>query len=122
MLFFRNIANLLSLVILLVCSYEPVWKVIDERWEGQLHRPLHAAAYYLNPHFHYDDTFKYHDMEVKQGMFNCVERMTSDPMERHKIHNQFPQFHNAQSLFGLENAKSSRKTMSPADWWEMYGD
>jgi len=39
-------------------SYEHVWKIIDERWEAQLHKPLHAAAYYLNPQFHYNADFK----------------------------------------------------------------
>ena len=29
--------------------YKQVWKIIDTRWNLQLHRPLHAAAYFLNP-------------------------------------------------------------------------
>lgn len=29
--------------------YKKIWKIIDERWDLQLHRPLHAAAYCLNP-------------------------------------------------------------------------
>ena len=29
--------------------YSKVWKIIVTRWNLQLHRPLHAAAYYLNP-------------------------------------------------------------------------
>lgn len=29
--------------------YKRVWEIIDEHWNLQLHRPLHAAAYYLNP-------------------------------------------------------------------------
>lgn len=29
--------------------YKKVWKIIDTRWDLQLHRPLHAAAYFLNP-------------------------------------------------------------------------
>ena len=30
-------------------KYMPLWRIIDERWNRQLHRPLHAAGYYLNP-------------------------------------------------------------------------
>ncbi|KAI9126609.1 hypothetical protein K1719_002205 [Acacia pycnantha] len=44
--------------------YQPIWDVIDARWEKQLHRPLHAAGYYLNPKQHYSPTFKV-DYEVK---------------------------------------------------------
>ena len=34
-------------------KYNEVFKIIDDRWESQLHRPLHAAEYYLNPEFFY---------------------------------------------------------------------
>ncbi|XLR08285.1 hypothetical protein S83_036223, partial [Arachis hypogaea] len=33
-----------------------------------------------------------------------------------------PDFHYAKGLFGNETAKSSRKTMLPAEWWDFYGD
>ncbi|VFQ89725.1 unnamed protein product, partial [Cuscuta campestris] len=45
-------------------SYRPLWSVIDLRWNKQLHRPLHAAGYYLNPRMHYSPGFKV-DYEVK---------------------------------------------------------
>lgn len=31
--------------------YQPIWSKIDLRWNMQLHRPLHAARYYLNPRY-----------------------------------------------------------------------
>ena len=37
-------------------KYSEVFKIIDDRWESQLHRPLHAAGYYLNPEFFYSHT------------------------------------------------------------------
>ena len=30
-------------------KYFPIWKIINERWNKQLHRPLHAIGHYLNP-------------------------------------------------------------------------
>ncbi|XP_058187579.1 uncharacterized protein LOC131304373 [Rhododendron vialii] len=32
-------------------KYKTVFEIIDVRWEVQLHQPLHAAGYYLNPAF-----------------------------------------------------------------------
>jgi hypothetical protein len=32
-------------------EYLPLWRIIDERWNKQLHRPLHVAGYYLNPRY-----------------------------------------------------------------------
>ncbi|CAH1415744.1 unnamed protein product [Lactuca virosa] len=36
-----------------VSSYKEIWDIIDEKWEHQMHRDLHAAAYYLNPQFRF---------------------------------------------------------------------
>ncbi|KAH1148002.1 hypothetical protein GYH30_042913 [Glycine max] len=77
-------------------SYEPVWKIIYERWDHQLHRPLHAAAYYLNPHLHYEPTFRHDDPQLKEGLHI--------------------------GLFSMEKAKDSRKIMQPGEWWEMFSD
>lgn len=30
-------------------KYKPIWTKINTRWTPQLHQPLHAAGYYLNP-------------------------------------------------------------------------
>ena len=29
--------------------YGPIWDIINRRWQNQLHKPIYAAAYYLNP-------------------------------------------------------------------------
>lgn len=30
-------------------KYEKVFEMIDRRWDCQLHQPLHAEGYFLNP-------------------------------------------------------------------------
>eukprot|EP00253_Pinus_taeda_P001619 PITA_01619 len=32
-----------------VAKYGPIWAIIDERWNNQFHRPIHAVGYFLNP-------------------------------------------------------------------------
>ncbi|XP_058772012.1 uncharacterized protein LOC131645828 [Vicia villosa] len=105
-----------------ICRYAPILKIIDERWDNQLHRPLHATTYYLNPQFHYEDDFKDEDAEVKNGLFSCLNRMVNDVNERNKILKQMTDFHYARSMFGCEAAKNSRKNMLHAEWWDFYGD
>ncbi|KAG5042566.1 hypothetical protein JHK87_006481 [Glycine soja] len=95
--------------ICVLCIYEPVWKIIDERWDHKVHKPLHAAAYYLNPHLHYEPTFRHDDPQVKEGLHMCMKRLVKD-------------FHFARGLFSMEEAKDSRKVMQPGEWWEMFGD
>ena len=31
-----------------VAKYGPIWEINDRRWNNQLHRPIHAARYFLN--------------------------------------------------------------------------
>jgi hypothetical protein len=36
-----------------VAKYGPIWEIIDNRWNNQLHCPIHAVGYFLNPRYHY---------------------------------------------------------------------
>ena len=63
-------------------KYGPIWRKIDVRWTPQLHRPLHAAGYYLNPQLRYEDKFSNVD-EVRKILFECMDRML-DYQERLK--------------------------------------
>ncbi|GKV19183.1 hypothetical protein SLEP1_g29475 [Rubroshorea leprosula] len=106
-------------------SYEPIWKIIDDRWASQLHRPLHAAAYFLNAHLRFDpnpeNNYKV-DMEVKRGFYDCLERMVLNQDERNKIDSQIDFFKARKGLFGSTQARNMWNKKSPADWWESYGD
>ena len=62
----------------------PLWDIIDERWDKLLHSPLHAAAYFLNPQFHYSPSFKA-DREVIRGLYDCLDRMVGNDAEISKI-------------------------------------
>ncbi|XP_048447177.1 uncharacterized protein LOC125480394 [Pyrus x bretschneideri] len=62
-------------------KYMPIWRKIDCRWDDQLHQPLHAAGYYLNPQFQYEDNFSDTD-EVRNGLFACMDRMLGKGKER----------------------------------------
>ncbi|KAF1872212.1 hypothetical protein Lal_00039375 [Lupinus albus] len=39
-------------------SYMPLWKIIDDKWYRQLHRPLLVAGHFLNPQLHYAPRFR----------------------------------------------------------------
>lgn len=45
-----------------------------------------------------------------------------DSTKRNKICLQLDDFHYARGLFGNEFADTNRRTMPPADWWELYGE
>jgi len=57
------------------CSYETVWKIINERLDNELHMSLDAIAYYLNPCFQYEANFRQDNSEVKEGLYICMRRL-----------------------------------------------
>lgn len=101
--------------------YQPLWDIIDARWDKQLHRPLHAAGYYVNPQLHYAPGFKV-DVEVKKGLFDCLYKMVPDYEERERITVQEIMFHGKSGLLGCDLALGTLNKRTPVEWWEFYGD
>uniref|UniRef100_A0A803QF45 Uncharacterized protein n=1 Tax=Cannabis sativa TaxID=3483 RepID=A0A803QF45_CANSA len=93
-------------------DYKEIWEIIDEKWEFQLYRYLHAAAYYLNPRCHYAKDFSNHP-EVKLGFFYCMDRLIPDPKEREKANLQCSIFHNKEGFFGFTQTKQTFEKRSP---------
>ena len=100
-------------------KYGPIWRKIDARWTPQLHRPLHAAGYYLNPQLRYGDKFSNVD-EVRKGLFECMDKML-DYQERLKADIQLDSFDQAMGEFGSRIAIDSRTLRSPTSWWMRFG-
>ncbi|GFQ02113.1 hypothetical protein PHJA_002355200 [Phtheirospermum japonicum] len=92
-------------------SYK-LWNIIDEKWEFQMHRHLHAAAYSLNPRFQYDNGFSSH-VEVKSGLYACLEKLIPNESDREKADLQLDFFHKRDGLFGCSLVRSSCKKRSP---------
>lgn len=92
--------------------YEKVWKAIDERWDKQLHTRLHAAAYFLNPRFHFSDNFRA-DEEIVDGYYDVIERLVPLRSERRLIDQQLDKFKRSEGSFGRESAVDARTTKQP---------
>jgi len=85
--------------------YGPIWDVIDRRWHNLLHRPIHAAAYFLNPAYQFSPHFKADD-EVWSGLYDVVERMSSNSAVSTDIVREIELFKKAQGdLFARELCK-----------------
>nr|KAJ0226532.1 hypothetical protein LSAT_V11C100002810 [Lactuca sativa] len=51
-------------------DYKTTFQIIDQRWECQLHKPLHAAGHFLNPGIFYKDIVGVACKDVEQGWIN----------------------------------------------------
>ncbi|KAL5555963.1 hypothetical protein UlMin_038199 [Ulmus minor] len=102
-------------------AYKEIWKIIDDKWDFQLHQDLHAAAYYLNPRFKWEDGFSSH-LEIKKGLYACIERLTSTTLDFNLIDGQIDSYRYKQGMFGMRAALNSYKTRTPMAWWDQFGD
>ncbi|RZC56752.1 hypothetical protein C5167_015602 [Papaver somniferum] len=101
-------------------EFQPFWTVIDGIWDDQLHSPIHAAGYYLNPGLFYFKDF-YADNEVKAGLLCCIVRIVEDEREQDLIVLQFDEYRKASGAFGDGDAVDQRAKIAPAKWWSLYG-
>lgn len=89
---------------------------------AQLHRPIHAAGYFLNPKYHYKNRLgDLHDGEVRAGLIDCLERMVPSHAGQLEIHRQLTVFNTASGTFGKNLAKMARDVDQLAHWWESFG-
>eukprot|EP00253_Pinus_taeda_P007875 PITA_07875 len=104
-----------------VAKYGPIWAIIDERWSNQLHRPIHAAGYFLNPRYHYKAKESGASRgEVRDGLIDCIDCMIPLESDQLEIHRQATTFSNASGTFGKNLAKIAREANEPAQWWEAF--
>eukprot|EP00253_Pinus_taeda_P031854 PITA_31854 len=105
-----------------LAKYGRIWEIIDNKWNNQLHRPIHAAGYLLNPKYHYKNRLgDLHDGEVRAGLIDCLERMVPSHANQLEIHRQLTVFNMAGGTFGKNLAKMAREVGQPAHWWESFG-
>uniref|UniRef100_A0A803LRA4 DUF659 domain-containing protein n=1 Tax=Chenopodium quinoa TaxID=63459 RepID=A0A803LRA4_CHEQI len=81
--------------------YKNYWKMIDKRWNCQLHTDLHAAGCFLNPQYMYGENDIGNDHELLVGIYMYRDKAES---------------------FGNSSAQREIHQMDPAMWWMTYGD
>ncbi|RWR84728.1 hypothetical protein CKAN_01355300 [Cinnamomum micranthum f. kanehirae] len=101
--------------------YNNIFEIIDRRWDVQLHRPLHATGYFLNPDHFYSNPNIEHDNEVMAGLYNCISKLVSNIDVQDKISQELSIYKQAENLFGLPMAIRQRATTAPVAWWAAYG-
>ncbi|CAM8978732.1 unnamed protein product [Rhodiola kirilowii] len=97
-------------------------EIIDRRWECQLHRPLHAAGYFLNPAiFFIDPQGVYANKSIMTGFYECVERLLRTQTDQDEVLEEMSKYIGSEGLFSRACAKRGIDSKSPAEWWKAYG-
>lgn len=96
-------------------KYKDVFDIIDQRWEIQLNRPLHAAGYYFNPEYFYSNPRIQEDFDVISGLHSSISRLVGSFEIQDKIMEELTLYRRAIGLFGQPIALRQRNTSSPGN-------
>ncbi|KAL5701064.1 hypothetical protein ACHQM5_026443 [Ranunculus cassubicifolius] len=100
-------------------EYYPYLKIMDQIWEEELHSPLHAVAYYLNPCIFYSPGFSTNKL-IQKGLLDCIEILEPNTIAQDMMMKQIPLYENAVGDFSRPVAIRGRESLPPATWWSLY--
>ncbi|GAV80559.1 LOW QUALITY PROTEIN: DUF659 domain-containing protein/Dimer_Tnp_hAT domain-containing protein, partial [Cephalotus follicularis] len=95
-------------------KYREIFAIIDRMWEVQLHLPLHAAGYFLNPKFYNTNKNVDSDFEVQDGLLKCIQRFVPSTDVQDKITDKLTIYKRTESLFGIPMAIRPRTSKGPS--------
>ena len=97
--------------------YLPVWHHIDFRINLYMMKPLHLAAYYLNPSFYYQNRHEIENTEIfRDALFECACKMYQDESTQEKIVHQLKLYSTDSQSFGMVHAFSTRMDVDPGNF------
>ena len=95
-------------------QYGPYIRVIDARWDKQLHSPLHAAGCFLNPGIFFRPSFS-KQKEVTRGLLTTIMRLVPDCDTQDNISAQIEEYKRATGDFGMTLAIRQREKLNPGN-------
>ncbi|KAG8661952.1 hypothetical protein MANES_01G049815v8, partial [Manihot esculenta] len=94
-------------------SYLKYWRIIDHRWNFQLHHDLHAVGYFLNPQYQYGSHDVGNNNEIMLSFKNVIQRLKEDLVNQGKALNQGLLFRDKIESFGTVLAQKAIKFTNP---------
>jgi hypothetical protein len=86
--------------------------IVEQKWQVELHSPLHSAAAFLNPSIQYNPDIKFLST-IKKEFFNVLDKVLTAPEQRHGITLELHAFSKTQGMFASNIAKEARNNTSP---------
>jgi hypothetical protein len=92
---------------------EPYLKILDNRWDAQLRKNLHAAGYWLNPSCRFSSKYENHETTTSD-MLDVIEKYAYDSRDlRIKLTAEMRAFRSCEGSFGRKTAIEDRTEVLP---------
>ena len=93
---------------------EPYLSILDNRWDSQLRKNLHAAGYWLNPACRFNATEFEKHKSTTSGLLDVIEKYAhGDPGLQSKLTSEMRILKNCELDFGRQAAIRERNTVMP---------
>lgn len=93
-------------------KYKEIIDIVDRRWSIQLHHPLHAAGYYLNPKYFYSIPMIENDDKLLDGLYACIEKLSASVEVVDTIHGELSKYKMCVGHFALKEAVRQRNDVA----------
>ncbi|KAI5405254.1 hypothetical protein KIW84_052149 [Lathyrus oleraceus] len=91
----------------------PYLKILDNRWDAQLHKNLHVVGYWLNLSYRFNQEYE-KDKSTTQGLLDVIEKYSYDSKDlRTKLTIEMSSFKNCEGSFGRTTAIENRDKVFP---------
>ncbi|XP_016172335.1 uncharacterized protein LOC107614705 [Arachis ipaensis] len=101
-------------------TYQPYTDIINSRWDMHLKKDLHAAAYFLNPSFFFNENYK-EAPNVMRGLLDLVTLYCKcnnlDSVEAIK---EIHLYRNRKESFDRPEAIRAASKLKPDEWWRLF--
>jgi hypothetical protein len=92
---------------------EPYLKILDNRWDAQLRKNLHAVGYWLNRPCRFSLEYENHETTTS-GMLDVIEKYAYDSRDlRTKLTAEMRAFRSCEGSFGRQTAIEDRTEVLP---------
>ena len=86
--------------------------IVEQKWQVELHSPLHSAAAFLNPSIQYNPEVKFLS-SIKEEFYSVLDKVLTAQDQRQGITLELHAFRKVQGLFASNIAKEARSNTSP---------
>ncbi|XP_057746401.1 uncharacterized protein LOC130965656 [Arachis stenosperma] len=102
-------------------AYQPYTDMINSRWDKHLKKDLHAAAYFLNPKFVFNENYK-EAPDVMRGLLDLVTLYCKcNNLDSVQAMKEIHLYRDRKKSFDRQEAIRAASELKPDEWWRLFG-
>ncbi|XP_057733824.1 uncharacterized protein LOC130948997 [Arachis stenosperma] len=102
-------------------AYQPYTYIINSRWDKHLKKDLHAAAYFLNPKFFFNENYK----EAHDVMRDLLDLVTlyckCNNLDSVQAMKEIHLYRDRKESVDRPEAIRAASELKPDEWWRLFG-